>query len=683
MSNRILKASPDQVRVNLDIDQTGLETYARTGDDLVINLSTGDQITVQDFYVPASDGSLHSIVYSNDMTVEGDPTAAAGLGTGFSEEGIAVAALGALGLAALAAGGGGGDDDDDDGGSEEAFNVNDDEDFVDTSTNSAEGNVLANDTGEGLVVTPDADTTELGGQFVLSENGDYVYTAPADSEGGVDEFTYTVTDENGETQTGTVQIYVPSSQDDNPSIVTNSDVVDIDKNNSSAVITPLDNDGDTDGDGVSDQNLIIMDAESADGQGEVEVSDDGQTVTYTPDDGAEPGVHVLTYTVQDQDTGETETQTIFVNVENKDPIDNGYEADVSPDSLDNAINADDLASDPDGDDSELTFTDVSAEHGTVTLSGDRKTVYYTPDPGYEGDDTLSYTVEDEHGATHESDVTVTVDPSLTADTEEQGFLDPLIGEDGLLGFVTADGAALGDITGSEGLLGELVGSSSPLSDLSNELLGQPLLGDGVGEGGEDGILDGLIGDDGLLGPVTGNEGLLGDITGSEGLLGDLLLTDGVLGAVSGHEGLVGELTGTGLLGETGDASDGNSDESPLDDLLDGLTEGLLDVGQGLLDPIIATEGLLGDLTGNGETLLGDITGSEGLLGDLVLNDGALGTLTGSEGLVGALTGTGLLGEPTESESDTSDSGSTLGLDLLDPVMDIVSDLTGGLLDDMA
>ncbi|MBU2888393.1 BapA/Bap/LapF family prefix-like domain-containing protein, partial [Celeribacter halophilus] len=123
MSNRILKASPDQVRVNLDIDQTGLETYARTGDDLIINLSTGDQITVQDFYVPASDGSLHSIVYSNDMMVEGDPTAAAGLGAGFSEEGIAVAALGALGLAALAAGGGGGGDNDDDDGKNDGDNT--------------------------------------------------------------------------------------------------------------------------------------------------------------------------------------------------------------------------------------------------------------------------------------------------------------------------------------------------------------------------------------------------------------------------------------------------------------------------------------------------------------------------------------------------------------------------------
>ncbi|MDO6512239.1 cadherin-like domain-containing protein, partial [Celeribacter halophilus] len=348
-----------------------------------------------------------------------------------------------------------------------------------------------------------------------------------------------------------------------------------------------------------------------------------------------------------------------------------------------AVTVNVMENDADADGDDLTIDQhTQPNNGTVTENDDG-TLSYTANDGFVGTDSFTYTVTDGQGGESTATVKIEVTQAEPEADPDQGFLDPLIGEGGLLGFVTADGAALGDITGSEGLLGDLIGSSSPLSDLGNELLGQPLLGDGVGEDGEDGILDGLIGDDGLLGPVTGNEGLLGDITGSGGLLGDLLLTDGVLGAVSGHEGLVGELTGTGLLGETGDASDGNSDESPLDDLLGGVTEGLLDDGQGLLDPIIATEGLLGDLTGNGETLLGDITGSEGLLGDLVLNDGALGTVTGSEGLVGELTGTGLLGEPTESESDTSDSGSTLGLDLLDPVMDIVSDLTGGLSDDVA
>ncbi len=663
MSNRILKASPDQVRVNLDIDQTGLETYARTGDDLVINLSTGDQITVQDFYVPASDGSLHSIVYSNDMMVEGDPTAAAGLGAGFSEEGIAVAALGALGLAALVAGGGGGGDNDDDDGSEEAFIVNNDDDFVETSTNKATGNVLDNDTGEGLVVTEKSGATNLGGEFTLDADGNYVYTPPEGSEGGVDEFEYTVTDANGDPKNGTVRIYVPSSQDDNPSIITNSDVVDLDKDDSSIEIAPLDNDGDTDGDDIRDQNLTVVGAESADGQGEVEVSDDGQAVTYTPDEGAEPGVHVLTYTVQDQDTGETETQTIFVNVANKDPVAEDNSQTVAPDSVDNAISADDLATDPDGDDSELTFTDVSADHGTVTLSGDRKTVYYTPEPGYEGDDTLSYTVVDEHGATLESDVTVTVDPSLIVDTEGQGFLDPFIGEGGLLGFVTADGAALGDITGSEGLLGDLIGSSSPLSELSNEILGRPLLGDGVGEDGKVGILDSLIADEGLLGPVTGNEGLLGDITGSEGLLGNLLLTDGALGAVSGHEGLVGELFGTGLLGEDSQ-SDSEEDQPDLSDLTDALDTSLVSnvlgtvtdtIDLGLTDTL--TDGLNLDIL---DGLLGGLTD----LPDLSEVDGVLDTV---EGLLG--------------ESEGEIGGELLGTvtDVVDTALDTVSGLTDGLL----
>lgn len=64
-------------------------------------------------------------------------------------------------------------------------------------------------------------------------------------------------------------------------------------------------------------------------------------------------------------------------------------------------------SDPDGD--PLTVTSASADHGTVDINDDG-TLTYTPDPDWNGTDTINYTITDTAGNEASSTVTVEVAP---------------------------------------------------------------------------------------------------------------------------------------------------------------------------------------------------------------------------------------------------------------------------------
>ncbi len=65
-------------------------------------------------------------------------------------------------------------------------------------------------------------------------------------------------------------------------------------------------------------------------------------------------------------------------------------------------------SDPDGD--PLTLTDADAPNGSVTDNGDG-TVDYVPDPGFVGEDTITYTITDPDGETDTAVAIVTVTPA--------------------------------------------------------------------------------------------------------------------------------------------------------------------------------------------------------------------------------------------------------------------------------
>jgi len=149
--------------------------------------------------------------------------------------------------------------------------------------------------------------------------------------------------------------------------------------------------------------------------GSITVLPDG-TIDYTPNSNFF-GTDIFTYTLADA-SGRTSTATVTVTVVNVQdpPVANSSSGNTPEDTtLPNiAVLAND--SDPDGD--MLTVTTATAPNGTVVINPDG-TVDYTPNPGFNGTDTISYSISDGNGGTASSTVLINVapvaDPPTSAD----------------------------------------------------------------------------------------------------------------------------------------------------------------------------------------------------------------------------------------------------------------------------
>lgn len=130
------------------------------------------------------------------------------------------------------------------------------------------------------------------------------------------------------------------------------------------------------------------------------------TIVYDPAN-AENG----TVTFRDAAGNPTGTMS-FVNIENvlTDPTEG---PDANPDTAttdeDTPVTIPVLANDTDDNGQPLTVTTASSPNGTVTINPDG-TLSYTPDPDFNGTDTITYTITDPDGNTATSTVTVTVNP---------------------------------------------------------------------------------------------------------------------------------------------------------------------------------------------------------------------------------------------------------------------------------
>ena len=173
--------------------------------------------------------------------------------------------------------------------------------------------------------------------------------------------------------------------DENADPVALDDVAEVPEDGS-VTIPVLDNDSDPDGD-----TLTITSASAP--NGDVVINDDG-TLTYTPNPDYN-GPDEITYVISDGNGGtDTATVTVDVTPVNDPPIAvddpeqvlDGGETIVIP------VLAND--SDPDGD--PLTITEASAPNGDVVINDDG-TLSYTPAPGYQGPDEITYTITDGNG----------------------------------------------------------------------------------------------------------------------------------------------------------------------------------------------------------------------------------------------------------------------------------------------
>lgn len=216
-------------------------------------------------------------------------------------------------------------------------------------------------------------------------NGILTYI-PAQGYVGNDSYTYTVTS-GGVTETATVTLHVTNTiPNASPDLLVTSEDTPVTGN----VLT---NDSDPDGDPISVQSFTI-DGQSytagtvitlANNRGTLQVNADG-TVHYTSV-GDWNGVIAFQYVVSDGNNGGLRSMLAGIRV---DPVAD-IEADVGSTHAGVPITTDVLANDsfvnPD-----RTVTAVSqGTHGTVTIGANNQ-IIYTPDPGFVGSDSYTYTV---------------------------------------------------------------------------------------------------------------------------------------------------------------------------------------------------------------------------------------------------------------------------------------------------
>jgi large repetitive protein len=165
------------------------------------------------------------------------------------------------------------------------------------------------------------------------------------------------------------------------------------------VLVPvLSNDNDPDGD-----PLTITAASAPNGR--VDINPDG-SVTYTPNANFN-GTDTITYLISDGNGGTATAQaTVTVTPVNDPPVAAGDSAITTEDT---PLRVPVLSNDRDLDGDPLTVTAATAPNGTVVINPDG-TITYTPNPDFNGTDSITYTISDGKGGTSTATVAVTVNP---------------------------------------------------------------------------------------------------------------------------------------------------------------------------------------------------------------------------------------------------------------------------------
>jgi CshA-type fibril repeat protein len=251
-----------------------------------------------------------------------------------------------------------------------------------TVTTSAVTGLLTGDAGSGLWAQ--VDRKPAHGTVTIGKDGSYVYIPDADWS-GIDTFTYTATDAEGNTATGLVTI-----------TVTPTAGADVTRTAAGKPVT-VRGPGVLGNDHGSGLTVVAVDQPA---HGTVTIAADG-TFVYTPAAGFS-GVDTVTYTVQDA-SGQRVRATVTVTVGITATDDSGRTTAGQRLRVDARSG---LLGNDDG--SGLTAgLHRKPMHGTVTVHRDGSYVY-TAAAGFTGEDTFVYTVTDASGQTTTATATITV-----------------------------------------------------------------------------------------------------------------------------------------------------------------------------------------------------------------------------------------------------------------------------------
>ncbi len=161
------------------------------------------------------------------------------------------------------------------------------------------------------------------------------------------------------------------------------------------VVNVLANDSDADGDALTVSQAVA-------GFGVVTILAD-QQLSYLPNADF-IGTDVLVYSVTDGKGGTASAELTIRVLANTAPV---AVNDAASTDDKTAISIAVLANDKDDDGQRLTISTASAEQGSVTISADQK-LLYTPKRGFNGVDTIRYSIQDGVGGSASAEVKVTV-----------------------------------------------------------------------------------------------------------------------------------------------------------------------------------------------------------------------------------------------------------------------------------
>ena len=235
----------------------------------------------------------------------------------------------------------------------------------------------------------------LNGSVTINSDNTLEYTPNTDFN-GTDSITYEASDGFGGLSTATVDVLVntpPLAVDD--VITTNEDTA--------VIINVLDNDIDPDGSGLSLTSATAT-------NGLVSMNLDNGTLTYTPDANFY-GVDTIIYSVSDTYGGfSSATVAVTVTPVNVGPV-------ASDDTIllneNTTVNIDVLSNDSDDDNDALSVISATTLNGTVIINPDG-TLDYTPNPNFNGTDSINYEINDGRGGISSAIVKVTINTNPIA-----------------------------------------------------------------------------------------------------------------------------------------------------------------------------------------------------------------------------------------------------------------------------
>ncbi|MEU8237223.1 Ig-like domain-containing protein [Actinoplanes missouriensis] len=245
--------------------------------------------------------------------------------------------------------------------------------------------VLGNDTDANTGQTLTISSVGAPGRGVASLSGGQIRYAPTGNWTGRDTFTYQVSDGAGGLGSATVGVTVTDGQ-----AIANPDRA-ATGYRTAAVVPVLANDADPAG-----TLTVVAVTQPSHGSASFTTT----TVRYLPADGFS-GTDTFSYSAED-DTGTRVTQSVTVTVGAPPTVPDKSAATGPGEKVGITLPGTDRQGRP------VTVTGLGTPaHGTVVLNADG-TVTYTPNPGFSGTDSFTYTVVDEYGNLAEATIEVRV-----------------------------------------------------------------------------------------------------------------------------------------------------------------------------------------------------------------------------------------------------------------------------------